>query len=194
MRQVGGKRHKGSRLRNNVERIRPIKAERTTRRVLARAREKHHDRDAPRELVTGIGEDVMMSSIESAGQVAEKAGTLVARQRDTEELRHTLTNACDRTLDLRRGCGIDLHFQCPARISIDDEPVGVDFGRCGFTMVHRGSDALAPLAVAKVRKDERSRVHVGIVRWARLQCQTYPSRTRCASPTTSFFVSSMERP
>jgi hypothetical protein len=101
-----------------------------------------------------------MASIETAGKVAQKTWAFVARQWDTEEPRHRLANTSDRTLDLRHGCGINLHLQSLADLTIHDESVRMNFSGCRFTAVHCSSYALAPLPIAKVAKDENvSRFH-----------------------------------
>src|SRR4030095_6224402 len=151
---IGRKRHERAGLWRNVERLRPIEAERATLALLACVHEEHHDGDAPRELFIRVGQQVTMSSIESAGDVSEKTRTFVVRQRYTEETRDTLTNTDDRTLDLLHRCGIDVHLQCPAYLAINDEPVGLNFSGCPFTALHRSAYAVAPLPIAEVRKDE----------------------------------------
>jgi Coenzyme PQQ synthesis protein D (PqqD) len=104
-----------------------------------------------------------MPSIESADEVSEKTRTFIPRQWDAEEPRYTLTNTGNGTLDLLGGCGINVHLQCPANLTIDDEPVGMNFSRCRFTALHRRSYAVAPLPTAELGNDENSvsRWHAG---------------------------------
>ena len=104
-----------------------------------------------------------MSSIKSAGDVSEKARAFVVRQPYAEELGHTFAHTLDGTLDLLQGCGINLHFECPAYLAINDEPIGVNFSRCRFSSLHCNSDAVAPLPIAEIRNDENgvSRRHPG---------------------------------
>src|SRR5689334_13501806 len=97
-----------------------------------------------------------MASIESAGEVSEEARTLFARQWNLEEPRNRLTNTGNRSLDLLGGCRINVHLQCPAYVTIDNEAICMNFRRCRFTALHRSSYAVAPLPIAKARDDENS--------------------------------------
>jgi len=156
MRDIGRKRNERSGLGRNVERLGLIDAERTAFALLAGGREEHHHGDAPRKLLITVRQHIAMPSIESAGEISKKTRAFVARQGDIEESSDQRTHTGDRTLDLLRGGGVNVHFHCSAHLTIDNEPVGMDFGGCYVTAFHGSTDAVAPVSIPEVRKKENS--------------------------------------